>query len=324
MSCLSLSLTLRVNIVCVCVCECRVCVSLPPLLYVWILCVRLSSYVWMSCVCICVRVSCVCVNVSCVSPSPFCVWMLWMSLPFILCVNVTCVYMCVNIVCVYECLVCVPLPILGGMCLPILCVDVVSVSPPSPSTQNRQTHVGSPRVSFYSVCGCCGCVCHFVCECHTCVSLCVWISCVCVCVRVNVSCVSLPPSCVCVEVVCVSPSLFCVWNVWVCLHYFCVNVACVSPCLMCVTVVRLSLSLIVGSAYVCLSFPCPISVDAVVLKKLEAACTTYCIWSVIQSSSPISMFVVSFQRNVTKRDPENSNIDWDLRLKKLHSTWHRL
>ena len=46
--------------------------------------------------------------------------------------------------------------------------------------------------------------------------------------------------------------------------------------------------------------------------------------NVIQSQSPISIFSVSFQRNVVKKNLENYIIEWDSRLKKLNSNCHRL
>jgi len=52
--------------------------------------------------------------------------------------------------------------------------------------------------------------------------------------------------------------------------------------------------------------------------------TAYCIWSVIESQSPISISLASFKHDVAKKDQENLKIDWDLRPKKQHSNCNRL
>ena len=51
------------------------------------------------------------------------------------------------------------------------------------------------------------------------------------------------------------------------------------------------------------------------------SCTANCIWSAIQSQSPISISLVSFRRNVAK---ESQMIDWNLRQEKRHSKFNRL
>ena len=53
-------------------------------------------------------------------------------------------------------------------------------------------------------------------------------------------------------------------------------------------------------------------------------CTAFCVWSVIQSESPISISLVFFQQKLGERDLENEIFDWDLRLEKSHSKCNRL